>query len=70
METPADHKAGKCPGRALVLAVMVTQLDVFNRLLGTAQINLRQFGWALIPALALLLLRELGKYVARRWARS
>jgi P-type Ca2+ transporter type 2C len=49
-----------------VLAVLVTQMDVFNRLLGTAQLNLRQFGWALIPPLALLLLWELGKYVARR----
>jgi Ca2+-transporting ATPase len=49
-----------------VLAVFVTQLNVFNRLLGTTQINLRQFGWALVPAIALLLLWELGKYVARR----
>jgi Ca2+-transporting ATPase len=49
-----------------VLAVLVTQMDVFNRLLGTAQLNLRQFGWALISSLALLLLWELGKYVARR----
>jgi Ca2+-transporting ATPase len=39
-----------------VLAVLVTQMDMFNRLLGTTQLNLRQFGWALIPALALLLL--------------
>ena len=46
--------------------MLVTQMDVFNRLLGTTQINLRQFGWALIPAVALLLLWELGKYVARR----
>ena len=49
-----------------VLAVLVTQMDVFNRLLGTTQLNLRQFGWALIPALALLVLWELGKYLARR----
>jgi Ca2+-transporting ATPase len=49
-----------------VLAVLVTQMDVFNRLLGTTQLNLREFGWALVPALALLLLWELGKYVARR----
>ncbi|HLN66894.1 MAG TPA: cation-translocating P-type ATPase C-terminal domain-containing protein [Streptosporangiaceae bacterium] len=49
-----------------VLAVLVTQMDVFNRLLGTTQINLRQFGWALIPALALLVLWEVGKYGARR----
>jgi P-type Ca2+ transporter type 2C len=49
-----------------VLAVLVTQMDVFKRLLGTTQLNLRQFGWALISSLALLLLWELGKYVARR----
>jgi len=49
-----------------VLAVLVTQMDVFNRLLGTVQINLREFGWALLPAIALLLLWELGKYIARR----
>src|SRR6185369_13166395 len=49
-----------------ILAVLVTQMDVFNRLLGTTQINLREFGWALLPAIALLLLWELGKYIARR----
>ena len=49
-----------------VLAVLVTQMDVFNRLLGTVQLNLREFGWALLPAIALLLLWELGKYIARR----
>jgi P-type Ca2+ transporter type 2C len=51
-----------------VLAVLVTQLDVFNRLLGTVQINLREFAWALVPALALLALWELGKLIARRSA--
>ncbi|MGH3267917.1 MAG: cation-translocating P-type ATPase [Trebonia sp.] len=51
-----------------VLAVLVTQMDVFNRLLGTTQLNLRQFGWALVPAIALLALWELGKLVARRSA--
>src|SRR4029077_7170315 len=49
-----------------ILAVLVTQMDVFNRLLGTTQINLRQFGWALVPAVALFVVWELGKYVARR----
>ena len=49
-----------------VLAVLVTQMDLFNRLLGTTQLNLRQFAWALVPAIALLVLWELGKYVARR----
>jgi Ca2+-transporting ATPase len=51
-----------------VLAVFVTQLNVFNRLLGTVQINLRQFAWALVPAIALLVLWELGKLIARRSA--
>ena len=49
-----------------ILAVFVTQLDVFNRLLGTVQINLREFGWALVPPVALFLLWELGKLIARR----
>jgi Ca2+-transporting ATPase len=51
-----------------ILAVLVTQMDVFHRLLGTTDINLRQFGWALVPAVALLLLWELGKLIARRQA--
>jgi Ca2+-transporting ATPase len=51
-----------------ILAVLVTQMDVFNRLLGTVQINLRQFGWSLLPPIALLLLWELGKLLARRSA--
>jgi Ca2+-transporting ATPase len=49
-----------------VLAVLVTQMDVFNRLLDTTPISAAQFGWALLPALALLLLWEAGKLVARR----
>jgi P-type Ca2+ transporter type 2C len=53
-----------------VLAVLVTQMDVFHRLLGTTDINLRQFGWALVPALALLVLWELGKLIARHYASS
>ncbi|MGZ4508005.1 MAG: cation-translocating P-type ATPase [Blastococcus sp.] len=48
------------------LAVLVTQMDVFHRLLGTHDITMAQFGWALVPALALLLLWEIGKAVARR----
>ncbi|MFF4582062.1 cation-translocating P-type ATPase [Streptomyces sp. NPDC001373] len=49
-----------------VLAVMVTQLDGFRRLLGTTDIRARQFGWALLAAVVLLLAWELGKLVARR----
>ena len=49
-----------------VLAVLVTQMDALRRILGTTDINLREFGWALVPAVALLLLWEAGKFVARR----
>jgi Ca2+-transporting ATPase len=51
-----------------VLAVLITQMDALRRLLGTTQINLREFGWALVPAIALLALWELGKLLARRSA--
>ena len=54
----------------LVLAVLVTQMDALRRLLDTTQLNLRQFGWALVPAVALFVLWELGKLVARRSAAS
>ncbi|MET7457466.1 HAD-IC family P-type ATPase [Streptomyces sp. NPDC005574] len=49
-----------------VLAVLVTQMDGFRRILGTTRIDVRQFGWALLPALVLLALWELGKHLARR----
>jgi Ca2+-transporting ATPase len=48
------------------LAVLVTQMDVFNRLLDTTPISVAQFAWALLPALVLLLLWEAGKFAARR----
>ncbi|HET7015076.1 MAG TPA: HAD-IC family P-type ATPase [Streptosporangiaceae bacterium] len=49
-----------------VLAIGVTQLGIFRRLLGTTQLNLREFAWALVPVVALLALWELGKLLARR----
>jgi Ca2+-transporting ATPase len=49
------------------LAVLVTQMDVFNRLLDTTPLTGAQFLWALVPALALLVLWEAGKLVARRF---
>jgi P-type Ca2+ transporter type 2C len=52
----------------IVLAALVTQVDGFRRILDTAQINLRQFGWALLSAVVLLGLWELGKLLARRSA--
>jgi Ca2+-transporting ATPase len=51
-----------------VLAVGVTQLDMLRRVLDTTELNLREFGWALVPAIALLALWELGKLIARRSA--
>ncbi len=49
-----------------VLAVLTTQMDALRRILGTTQLSFREFLWALAPAVALLLLWELGKLVARR----
>ncbi|KUO13907.1 cation-translocating P-type ATPase [Streptomyces sp. DSM 15324] len=49
-----------------VLAVLVTQMDGFQRLLGTTDLDLEQFGWSLLPAVALLALWELGKALVRR----
>ncbi|MEW2570672.1 HAD-IC family P-type ATPase [Streptomyces sp. NPDC047070] len=48
------------------LAVLVVQTDVFNRILGTTPLHLGQFGWALLPPLALLVLWEAGKFAVRR----
>jgi Ca2+-transporting ATPase len=39
-----------------VLAVFTTQLDGFRRILGTTQIDVQQFAWALNPAIVLLAL--------------
>ena len=49
-----------------VLAVLTTQMDVLRRILGTVELTLPQFAWALVPAVALLALWEIGKLVARR----
>jgi Ca2+-transporting ATPase len=55
-------------GAELALAVMVTQMDLFNRLLGTRPLTAAQFGLALASAVVLLALWELGKLLARRKA--
>ena len=52
----------------VVLAVMVTQMDGFRRLLGTAPLEAGQFGLALAAAVLLFALWEVGKLVARRRA--
>jgi Ca2+-transporting ATPase len=48
-----------------VLAILSTQMDALRRILGTTQLTFREFAWALAPAVALLLLWELGKLIAR-----
>jgi P-type Ca2+ transporter type 2C len=50
----------------LALAVMITQMDLFNRLLNTQPLTAPQFGLALAAAVLLLALWELGKLIARR----
>jgi Ca2+-transporting ATPase len=54
----------------LVLVVMVTQLDGFRRLLGTVDLKMNEFAWALLLPIVLLVLWELGKLVARQRART
>jgi P-type Ca2+ transporter type 2C len=48
--------------------VMITQMDLFNRLLKTATLTAPQFGLALAAAALLLTLWEIGKLIARRRA--
>jgi P-type Ca2+ transporter type 2C len=48
-----------------VLIVATTQMDGFRRILGTSELNMRQFAWALVPAVGLLVVWELGKLVTR-----
>jgi Ca2+-transporting ATPase len=54
----------------LALAVMVTQMDLFNRLLGTTPLKAGQFGLALAAAVLLLVVWEIGKLIARRQTSS
>ena len=50
----------------LALAVAITQMDLFNRLLETVPLTSGQFGLAFASAVLLLVLWELGKAYARR----
>ena len=49
----------------VILAVLVTQMDALRRLLDTTPLTVREFGWALVPAVGLFILWELGKWVYR-----
>jgi Ca2+-transporting ATPase len=50
----------------LGLAVMITQTDLFNRLLQTTPLTAPQFGLAVGSAALLLVIWEIGKLIARR----
>jgi len=50
----------------LLLAVMITQMDFFNRLLKTTPLTSPQFGLSVASAVLLLVLWEIGKLIARR----
>ena len=50
----------------IVLAILITQMDMMRRIFGTEQITAGQWLLALLPALALFFLWEVGKLVARR----
>ena len=52
----------------VVLAVLITQMDVMRRIFGTEQLTAGQWLLALLPAIALFFLWEVGKLVARREA--
>jgi P-type Ca2+ transporter type 2C len=54
----------------LALAVAITQMDLFNRLLDTTPLTSGQFGLAFASAVLLLVLWELGKAYARRSVRA
>ncbi len=50
----------------LALAVMITQMDLFNRLLKTTPLASPQFGLSVGSAVLLFVLWEIGKLIARR----
>jgi Ca2+-transporting ATPase len=50
----------------VVLAVPITQMDVMRRIFDTEQLTAGQWVLALVPAVALFFLWEVGKPVARR----
>jgi Ca2+-transporting ATPase len=46
-------------------AILITQWDFLRRLLGTTQLTTQQWGLAFASSIALLLVWELGKWIAR-----
>jgi len=52
-------------GVEFLLAILVTQMGVFQRILDTVPLSAGEFSWALLPAIVLLILWESGKAIAR-----
>jgi hypothetical protein len=68
MRLPPNRTLNLTALAEVVLAVAVTQVDGFNRLLGTRPLTAGQFGLAVASALVIFVLWEGGKLVARRRA--
>jgi P-type Ca2+ transporter type 2C len=64
-ETFDNAKMNWTAAAEVAFAVLVTQTDVFNRLLDTTPLTSGQFGLALASALVLLVVWEAGKLIAR-----
>jgi Ca2+-transporting ATPase len=67
-ETFDNPKMNWTAAAELALAVMITQMDLFNRLLDTTPLKAGEFGLALASAVGLFVFWELGKLIARRRA--
>jgi P-type Ca2+ transporter type 2C len=65
-ETFDNAKMNWTAAAELALAVMITQMDVFKRLLKTTPLTSPQFGLSVGSAVLLLILWETGKLIARR----
>ncbi len=65
-ETFNSPRMNKTAVIEIALAYLITQADFLNKLLGTTSLTFPQWALALLAAVTLLLLWELGKLIARR----
>ena len=66
VETFNSPRMNKTAVVEIALAYLITQADFLNKLLGTVSLTFPQWGLALLAAVVLLFLWELGKLIARR----